>query len=287
MTNLRRSFFSAALYMAVILLLGELDFIGRPIINFASYFYLAVFLAIPITLLFPSINRVSLIVPLLIWAGVYLVLLQTIDRSHSATPGEFSVILLEFIMLEAGAWLAYKLALHLGHAESLMDALALGAFPSDARELAEESQRIKIELARSRRYHRPLSLMMIESEPDERKLTTEMLRSIQYDLTNRFISARVGQIINDKIRQTDLMMKDRRGRYIVLCPETDLANITELTKRIAQAIQERTDIRVRWGVAAFPEEALTFEDLLNTARERLIQSNEVSQEQLIAVGSRD
>jgi PleD family two-component response regulator len=228
-------------------------------------------IAIPVTLFFPSISRVPPFIPLLAWAGFYLVLLQIIDRDLSADPSEFAVIVLEFVLLEAGVWFAHQLAMQIGHAESIMDALALSAFPNRAHNIEEESQRIKIELTRSRRYHRPLGLVVIESESEDQKITREMLKSIQQDLMNRFTSARVGQIINDRIRQTDLVLRDLRGRFVVLCPETDLDSTILLAKRIAQAVKERTNLNVLWGVAAFPEEALTFDDLLQKASERLHQ----------------
>ena len=280
MTNLKRAFFWAAIYLAVIFVLGQADYTGRPIINFASYFYLAVMIAVPVTLFFPSISRVSSFVPLAMWAGVYLVLLQVIDRELTANAEEFPVIILEFVLLEAGVWFAHQLALQIGHAESVMDALALSAFPNRAHDIEAESQRIKIELTRSRRYHRPLSLVVIESESDDQKTTREMLKSVQQDLLNRFTSARVGQIIDDRIRQTDLVLRDHRGRFVVLCPETNLENTIMLAKRIAQAVKERTNLRVLWGVAAFPEEALTFDDLLHKASERLGQSDSIPNEQV-------
>lgn len=280
MTNLKRAFFWAAIYLAVVFVIGQTDYSGRPIINFASYFYLAVMIAVPVTLFFPSISRVSAFVPLLVWAGIYLVLLQIVDRNLSANEGEFSVIILEFVLLEAGVWFAHQLALQIGHAESIMDALALSAFPNRAHTVEEESQRIGIELRRSRRYHRPLSLVVIESESDDQKTTREMLRSIQHDLLNRFTSARVGQIIDDRVRQTDLVMRDHRGRFVVLCPETELENTILLAKRIAQAVKERTNLHVLWGAAAFPEEALTFDDLLQKATERLIYSDATHNEQV-------
>lgn len=280
MTNLKRAFFWAAIYLAVIFVLGQTDYTGRPIINFASYFYLAVMIAVPVTLFFPSISRVSSFVPLSVWAGVYLVLLQIIDRDYSADPSEFSVIILEFVLLEAGVWFAHVLASQIGHAESIMDALALSAFPNRAHDIEAESQRIKIELTRSRRYHRPLSLVVIESESEDEKSTREMLKSVQQDLLNRFTSARVGQIIDDRIRQTDLVLRDHRGRFVILCPETNLENTILLAKRIAQAVKERTNLRVLWGVAAFPEEALTFDDLLQKASERLSHSDSLLNEQV-------
>ncbi|HLO14944.1 MAG TPA: hypothetical protein VK206_08945 [Anaerolineales bacterium] len=270
MTNLKRSFFGAAIYLALIFVLGQFDYAGRPIINFASYFYIAVMVAVPVTLFFPSISRVSAYVPLLAWAGVYLVLVQVINRNYSANKGELPAVVLEFMLLEVGVWLAYQLAMQISHAESIMDALALSAFPNRARDIDSENQRIKIELTRSRRYHRPLSVVIIQSESEDEKTTREMLKSVQHDLLSRFTSARVGQIIDDRIRQTDLVLRDYKGRFIVLCPETDLPSASLLAKRISQAIKERTSLRVLWGMAAFPEEALTFDDLLQKARERLV-----------------
>lgn len=282
MTYLKRSFFWAAFYLAVIFVLGQTDYSGSPIINFASYFYLAVILAVPVTLFFPGISRVSSYVPLSVWAGVYLVLLQTIDRGLSANLGELSVIVLEFILLEVGVWFAHQLAVQLSHAESVMDALAVSAFPNSAQDIDLEDKRIKIELTRSRRYHRPLSLVIIEPEADE-KITRETLKSVQHDLMNRFTSARIGQIIDDRIRQTDLALKDHKGRFVILCPETNLASAILLGRRIAQAVEKRTDLHILWGVAAFPDEALTFDDMLLKARERLARSIPAVEEQDIEI----
>jgi len=279
MTNLKRSFFWAALYLAVVFVLGQADYTGRPIINFASYFYLSVIIAVPVTLFFPSISRVSVYVPLLVWAGFYLVLLQTIDRSLSAKEWEFSVIILEFVLLETGVWFSHQLAVQISQAESVMDALALSAFPNRAHDIESEGKRIKIELTRSRRYHRPLSLVVIDSESEDEKITREMLKSIQHDLLVRFTSARVGQIIDDGVRQTDLVLRDHKSRYIILCPETNFDSAILLAERIGNAVRERTDLQILWGVAAFPEEALTFEDLLHKARSRMTKSSVLADEQ--------
>ncbi len=283
MTNLKRSFFGAAIYLAVIFVMGQADYAGRPIINFANYFYITVIIALPVTLFFPSISRISVYVPLAFWAVIYMVLLQTINRDYSANKGEISVVVLEFILLEVGVWFAHGLASQISHAESIMDALALSAFPNRVHDIDAESQRIKVELTRSRRYHRPLSLLVIQTESEDEKVIREMLKGVQHDLLSRFSYARVGQIIDDRIRQTDLMMRDYQGRFVVLCPETDLSSASLLGKRISDAIVERTSLHVLWGAAAFPEEALTFDDLLQKARERLTRSSEILGEPIAIV----
>ncbi|MEO8354800.1 MAG: hypothetical protein ABI621_02700 [Chloroflexota bacterium] len=271
MTNLRRSFFWAIFYLAMIFILGETDYFGCPIINFASYFYLAVMIAVPATLFFPSVSRVRWLVPLTVWAGVYVVALLFIDRGRSSTSDDFSVILLEFILLETGVWFAHQLAVQMTHAESIMDELAFDAFPSHVQGLDDASERVKNEVTRSRRYHRPLGLLLIEVDPEYHKDNREILKSIQYDIMNRLTTARIGQIIDSRIRQTDLVLRDRKWVYVILCPETDVAGVLLLAGRISEAVKQKTGLAVFWGTAAFPEEALTFDDLLQKARERLMQ----------------
>ncbi len=274
MTNLRRYFLWCALYLAMVFVLGQADYLGKPIINFASYFYLVAMIGVPVTLFFPSVTRVSTVVPLTVWAGVYVILTLLINRGHSTTASnDLSVIVLEFILLEAGIWLAHQLAQQITHAESVMDELALDAFPHRAQELDEGSQRVKIEFNRSRRYRRPLSMLLMEVDPEYQKDNREVLKSVQYDIATRFTSARVGQIIDDRIRQTDLVMRDRRWCYVILCPETDRSAALLLATRIAEVVKAKTGLSILWGVAAFPEEALTFDDLLKKARARLTRGD--------------
>jgi GGDEF domain-containing protein len=272
-TNLRRYFLWSALYLALVFVMGQADYLGRPIINFASYFYLVAMIGVPVTLFFPSVTRVSTTVPLAVWAVVYVILTLVIDRGRTTTSNDLSVIVLEFMLLEIGIWFAHQLAHQISHAESVMDELATDAFPHRAEELDESSQRVKIEFNRSRRYRRPLSLLLMEVDPEHQKSTGEVLKSIQTDIVNRFTSARVGQIIDDCIRQTDLVLRDKRWRYVVLCPETDLTSALLLARRISDAVQEKTGLSILWGAAAFPEEALTFDDLMRKARERIRQGD--------------
>jgi GGDEF domain-containing protein len=192
-----------------------------------------------------------------------------INRSRTTTSHDLSVVVLEFVLLQAGIWLAHQLARQINHAESLMDELAIDAFPHRSQQLDDGSQRVKIEFNRSRRYRRPLSVLLMEVDPEHQKHNGETLKNIQTDIASRFTSARVGQIIDDRIRQTDLVLRDRTWRYVIVCPETDLSSVILLRKRISQSVMEKTGLSLLWGIASFPEEALTFDDLLTKARERL------------------
>jgi hypothetical protein len=266
-TNLKKSFFWIAFYLLVVLVLAQLDRSDTPIINFASYFYLIAIFLVPVMIFVPSLHKVSVVLPMFFWGAIYFAFSQIVDRELTATMN-VEVIVLEILILEAGVWLSYQLAVGIASSESLMDVLAQGTFPHRALEMEKASEQIKTEFGRSRRYHRPLSLLVMQASPKDEEMVTEMLKSVQHDVLSRLSNARVGQAIGDVIRQTDILVRDHVGRYVILCPETDLESAVFLAKRTCKNIEDRTGLKVNCGVASFPDEALTFEDLLYLARDR-------------------
>ncbi len=267
MTNLKRSLFWIAFYLLIVLVFGQLDRSNTPVINFAAYFYLTAIFIVPVMIFVPSLHKVSVAVPMFFWGAIYFALLRIIDRSNTASTN-VEVIVLEVVILEVGVWLSYQLAVAIEGSESLMDILAQGTFPHRALELDSASEQIKNEFARSRRFHRPLSLVVVHAFPKDEEVVREMLKSLQHDMLARLSNARIGQAVGEAIRQTDLLFMDHIGRYIVLCPETNMENIVFLAERISQIVEERTGLQVNCGVASFPDEALTFEDLLHLGRDR-------------------
>lgn len=267
MTNLKKSLFWIAFYLLIVLVLGQLDRSDRPIINFAAYFYLTAIFIVPVMVFVPSLHKVPVVVPMIFWGAIYFALLQLIDRSRTASIA-VEVIVLEIVILEVGVWLSYQMAVSIEGSESLMEILAQGTFPHRAVELDAASEQIKIEFSRSRRYHRPLSLLVIHAFPKDEEVIREMLKSLQRDVLTRLSNARIGQVVGESIRQTDLLLRDHIGRFIVLCPETNFESASFLAERVCNIVEERTGLHANYGVSSFPDEALTFEDLLHTARDR-------------------
>jgi hypothetical protein len=272
-TNLKKSFFWIAFYLLIVLVLAQLDRSDTPVINFAAYFYLVAIFLVPVMIFVPSLHKVSVVVPMVFWGAIYFVLLQSTDRSLTASS-DVEVVVLELVILEVGVWLSYQLAVGIAQSESLMDVLAQGTFPHRTIEFDVASEQIKTEFGRSRRYHRPLSLLVVHVYPKDDEMVREMLKSLQRDVLTRLSNARIGQAIGEVIRQTDLLIRDHVGRFVILCPETDLENAVFLAERTCKIIEDRTGLHVNCGVASFPDEALTFEDLLYIARDRSMKSSE-------------
>lgn len=271
MSNLKRALFWVAFYLFCILVMGQLDRTDTPVINFAAYFYLTAIFIVPVMIFVPSLHKISVAVPMVFWGAIYFALMRLIDRSHTGSLN-VEVIVLEIILLEVGVWLSYQLAVAIEGSESLMDILAQGTFPHRAIEMDAASEKIKNEFARSRRFHRPLSLVVVHVFPKDEEAIREMLKSLQRDVLTRLSNSRIGQAVGEAIRQTDILIRDEAGRYVVLCPETDAENVVYLSARIIQIVENRTGLQVNCGVSSFPDEALTFDDLLDMARDRSKQS---------------
>ena len=102
MSNLKRSFFWVAFYLAIIFFLGQLDRVDRPVINLASYFYVLVFIVVPCMVLIPPFYRAPQFISMVFWASIYFALSRFLDRSLSA-PDSFETIFIEIVLLELGA----------------------------------------------------------------------------------------------------------------------------------------------------------------------------------------
>jgi GGDEF domain-containing protein len=271
MSSLKQSILLVATYLAAIFILAQFDYSDSPIIDFAKYFYFAVMVAVPATVFFPNITKVNVAIPIILWGSVYFVMLQVLDRTVSAPKSTFAIILLEFVLLLLGVWLAYQLADGISHAESVLDAMAISAFPNRVRDIHEASRLIKLEIARSRRYYRPLCIVLLSAEMSF-DTTEKILFNIQHDLMNRFSLARMGQIIDEHIRQTDMVFRDQRNRFILICPETNYESSMLLAHRIRDTVNEKTGLNLLYGTAAFPDDAINFDDLIDVAVARLTSS---------------
>jgi GGDEF domain-containing protein len=68
-----------------------------------------------------------------------------------------------------------------------------------------------------------------------------------------------------------------QGRFIVLSPETSAENSAMLVQRIQAAAVEHLGVNVKCGVASFPDSALTFDDLVHQAENRIQRVTAVEQ----------
>jgi len=205
--------------------------------------------------------------------GIYLVIwIFVLGQLTSFTYENIQVAIIELVLITAGVLLAHGLARNIIQVEDTIESLAFGEIPGRATFLKDAAEAIKVELTRCRRYNHPLTVLVME--PDSETLQKGLQRTLQelkLNLATRYTYARLCQIINEAARRTDMVLQQsKKGRFIIICPETELHDSTILANRIQAIAQENLGITISWGVAAFPAEAITFDELLHKAELKLL-----------------
>lgn len=276
MTNLKNSIALLFAYIIIILGLAQIDYIEQNILNFEPAFFILFAMAILVGIFLPSLLNISIYLYLLFWTLAY-GLTWIFYWRFLAHPLGLQVLGIQFILVAISAGLAFDVGRHLNIISNLFEGLAATTYPNRTLEIHQAEDRISAELTRSRRYHHPLTLLIVELEKDKVKRDWKQLEGLQQDLLQRFATARVGQIISDRARETDLILRDRSGRFLLLCPETSGENSTVFGDRIQRAVAEIVGADVNWSYSSFPDEALTFDELVERAEQRLAWAVPISQ----------
>jgi GGDEF domain-containing protein len=123
----------------------------------------------------------------------------------------------------------------------------------------------------SRRRQRPLSLVVLQADPSSMNMMMHRLvQDVQRLMMQRYLLVSITRVLSRHTRRTDIIIEGQQpGRLVLLAPETTGEQAIALGERLTRVAQERMGIDANYSVASFPEQALTYEELLNVAEQRL------------------
>jgi hypothetical protein len=256
------------LFLAVVFNIERLGLAGNATLRINPILYATLALASVATLLIPALNRLAVAFYMIFWGLVYITARIFLFPDIPAFGGANTfVTITEISLLILGIFLAYQVALRQREFETFVEKVSLPASTTPVLEGEEAAEQVKVEFIRSRRHNRPLALLVVEPSPGS--LSAELKRSvqeIQKKMTQRFVVASLAQLITNEARRTDMVInRTENGRFVILCPETGQDGTLRLAERIQMTSMERLGLSVAYGIASFPDEALTYEDLLNKA----------------------
>lgn len=123
------------------------------------------------------------------------------------------------------------------------------------------------EVARARRYNRPLSLVIIDS--DSLKQINDQFGHLRGNELIRMMA----EVIRENVRACDIPFRYAGDEFVILMPETGADEARIAAERIRRAIEERglmidgqrITVTASVGVATFPDHASDAEDLIRKA----------------------
>lgn len=138
-------------------------------------------------------------------------------------------------------------------------------------------EQIRHELARTRRYNRVMSLLMMDM--DKFKSYNDHLGHRHGD----HLLQAVSNLFMENKRDSDIVARYGGDEFAVILPETNYPEAMELAKRLRQAVEDRKfgakrpdgvleHVTVSLGVATFPQDGNTAEEIIEAADRALYRA---------------
>ena len=262
--------------LAFLFNIERLDVGQESVLNIETFVYfLAIFITITIFLL-PvfSRHRVSLTIAFTITLYFISKLFLFGNRPFLDEPYIY-VTATEVTLLVIVAFTAQRLSQYLDEFQQGLEMMTITLGGKHLQTVTKAANDIRRELTRSRHYHRPLSVIVVE--PDRQSFAHSLPRIIeemQRATENRFARVKLAQTMEKHLRLMDLILEEESGNnhFIILCPEVDREGSAVIVERI-EAVMNQVGIAVQCRIATFPEDALTFEGLVNQAKAKLSDSD--------------
>jgi hypothetical protein len=244
------------------------------ILEWYSYIFLA---AVALgTLIFPTLRRPRLrvalptIISLFLAAKLYFELgkiWETVDVLRAAT--ELSAIVLTLLLTR-------QLNRALSEFQEAVAAITIPRVGKLVDAFSASQGEMYQEVRRAREYNRPLALLALKIKEDSINVAVQtVMREAQQAMIDELVLAGVAGTLCDELQDYDII--GRQNSYIlVLLPETKKEDVPDVTNRLCNAVFERAKVKLQVATVTFPNDALTFDGLVQQAIQQIETSADLT-----------
>lgn len=274
MKSLKVPLIALFIFVAVVFNIEVMTFDVNYVLELHRFVDILILTIIVLSLFVRALHKLPAYANVIFWIIVYFGFWFFANKTGSLQIN-LLVTTFELIFVSAAVLLAREVATRLFEVESTLDRLVFASFRGRTLSMNDAAEEVTNELVRSRRYQRSLTVLVLEPDPatiqNGRVATVE---EIQNNLARRYAMGKISEVISSTARRPDLVIKQEQSdRFILLCPETTAASSEILRQRIHNAVKTSLGVSMSIGVASFPDDALTFEELLHKASAKLIPLN--------------
>lgn len=270
MLTLHRYIFALVLWLALLFNIERLDIgLGTPnLLNIPPAVYVAVLIVTCGALWVGQAQRLGLRVVQVVSVALCVVALL-LDRRPDWGGGYTYLSLVSLMEVLVSATLAFQVGRFSADFVQTVQAMVLTNLDSRIYTDEESGPPLKRELQQARRTGRPLSVVVIEPEESQTpQLRSATAREIERLLTKRYQLVALARLVARSLRRTDLLLyQSDQERLVLVAPETPREPTMRLVERVRHRVQQRLGVAVRCRVATFPQQGLTFEELLAQAEQ--------------------
>ncbi len=247
-----------------------LDRFDANIIRSDTYIFVAVVALVP--LLLPRLRNLSFSSLIIVTTALFLYIWYQNPRWGRSVavnyPQANAISLLTIFQINAiilTGLLARQISYSLSEFEEVIARITFGHIGARPTPFAEEQSEMYREVRRAARYNRPLAMVAVKL--DEASIQTplpQMVKDVQKAMMKEFTLASIAKSLDESLLSFDTIAL-RDNYFIVTMPETSAQDISLIVQRLENAIKDKFGIVVQIGAASFPNEAVTFESLVELA----------------------
>ncbi len=284
MRLLKIHLFSLLFAYGIFFNIERLDFGIENALNIQTFVYVLVLLVTTIILILPVFSQYRVTLAIGFALGLYLIgkIVFLVDRPFFGGIYTY-VSITEMAFLAIIAFISQRLSQSLNEFQQGLEAMTMSLGGGHLQTISKASGDIRREITRSRHYHRPLSIIVVE--PDQQSFDhalPKIFEELQRETINRYARVKLARLMHQHLRLMDLVLEEDEGnRFVILCPEADDRGAAVIVGRI-QTVMSQIGIVAHCSAATFPEDALTFEGLLNQAYVNLKDENAIDSKTLNA-----
>ncbi len=279
MKKLRTLIIISFVSLAVFFNIERLDFAKENAINIDTFVYVLALIALISIIGIRSFQRWNIYTLLAVWAAIYFLSKIFFFALFNGSPivgGVYTYLsITELVLLLLMVGLAYKMTAPLKEFEDTVEKITFATPQNRIRQFDEASEEIQVEMFRSRHHHHPLSIVVVEPDPESLQISLhQAIQEVQCTMMNSYVINSMAQNLSKYVRRTDMILEQRdKERFVIVCPETNSADLQLMVEYIQTVAAEQLGVSVSCGMATFPSDALTFEDLMHQAALRFQQFN--------------
>ena len=277
MKNLRILVVACITSLSIFFNLERLDFGGENFLNFDTTIYLIGFIAVTNIIGIRMPSWISLRLLFGIWAGIYVITKLVLFFFFNGRPflgGVYTYLSIsELALIFFLIWLAYKLTFAMHDFEAAVKDITFVDTNKRIYRLNEVEEQIKAEMFRSRHNQHPLSVVIIEPDVEATKhIPHRIVQEVQQAMISHYVINNLALTLSKHLRRSDMVLEqNKRNRVMIICPETNNADVAKLVSHIQDVVAVQLDITVTCATATFPRDALTFEELVHQAESQIIE----------------
>jgi len=152
-----------------------------------------------------------------------------------------------------------------GEFESAIAHITIGQVDMLAEPFSKGQASMYRELRRARHHQRPLAVMAVGVEDESVQVALDrMVQEVQQVMMKRYVLSDVAKTLCHRLEDYNVIAQTN-DHFLILLPEVTPDLLPDLAGRLRQTVSEQVGVTLQIGTASFPDDAVTFDSLVEMA----------------------